>query len=337
MNLPNNSIKKACLIFAILFFVSVPIVWISLFFTTYQGDLTRVGKWLESDFGIGGVQQTIDTKLLVSSRIQDADILVIGDSFSENLYWQTQLVKSGKNVATIHWGAIGFICEDLPIRLKESGFKGQQIIIQSVERVAENQFEKSVNCVSSKQITFDSARTGKPIDTSFTGETFNINGQFLAGLETLYHSAAIRLIPHYPKIHNFKSTGTHIQSIKDGCLYFTNKLCQYGLFFHEDFKRSSLNSKTIKNIEILKDRLNTYKTTWVVIPNKSTIYSDRALFEQTNQFWVDLENARLGPNLYKMIENNKSLIKNLYAPNDSHFSTGGYLFIGNLLNDFNKY
>jgi hypothetical protein len=332
MNSLNQNIKRACLIFAVPFFISVPTVWISLFFTTYQGDLTRVGKWLESDFGAGEAQHAIDTKLLVSSRIQDADILVIGDSFSENLYWQTQLSKSGKNVATIHWGAIGFICEDLPIRLKESGFKGQQIIIQSVERVAENQFEKSVNCVSSKQITLDSARTSKPIDTSFTGETFNINGQFLAGLETLYHSAAIRLIPYYPKIHNFKSTGTHIQSIKDGCLYFTNKLCQYGLFFHEDFKRNSLNSKTIKNIKILKDRLNAYKTTWVVIPNKSTIYSDRALFEQTNQFWEELENAQLGPNLFKAIENNKSLIKNLYAPNDSHFSIEGYLYIGGIIN-----
>ena len=334
MNSLNQTIKRACLIFAALFFISVPIVWISLFFTTYHGDLTRVGKWLESDFGAGEAQQAIDTKLLVSNRIQDADILVIGDSFSENLYWQTQLSKSGKNVATIHWGAIGFVCEDLPIRLKESGFKGQQIIIQSVERVAENQFEKSVNCVSSKQITLDSARTSKPIDTSFTGETFNINGQFLAGLETLYHSAAIRLIPYYPKIHNFKSTGTHIQSIKDGCLYFTNKLCQYGLFFHEDFKRNSLNSKTIKNIKILKDRLNAYKTTWVVIPNKSTIYSDRALFEKTNQFWEELENAQLGPNLFKVIENNKSLIKNLYAPNDSHFSTEGYQFIGQIINKY---
>jgi hypothetical protein len=332
MNSLNHSIKRACLIFAALFFISVPIVWISLFFTTNQGDLTRVGKWLESDFGTGEAQQAIDPRLLFSSRIQDADILVIGDSFSENLYWQTQLIKSGKKVATIHWGAIGFICEDLPIRLKESGFKGQQIIIQSVERVAENQFEKSVNCVSSKQITFDSARTSKPIDTSFTGETFNITGQFLAGLETLYHSAAIRLIPYYPKIHNFKSTGTHIQSIKDGCLYFTNKLCQYGLFFHEDFKQTSLNSKTIKNIKILKNRLNAYKTNWVVIPNKSTIYSDRALFEQTNQFWEDLENTQLGPNLYKVIENNKSIIKNLYAPNDSHFSIEGYLYIGGIIN-----
>jgi hypothetical protein len=328
----NPLIKRACLIFAVLFFVSVPIVWISLFFTTYQGDLTRVGKWLESDFGAGETQQAIDTKLLVSSRIQDADILVIGDSFSENLYWQTQLSKSGKNVATIHWGAIGFICEDLPIRLKESGFKGQQIIIQSVERVAENQFEKSVNCVSSKQITFDSSRTSRPTDTSFTGETFNINGQFLAGLETLYHSAAIRLNPDYSKIHNFKSTGTHIQAIKDGCLYFTNRLCHYGLFFHEDFKRTPLNSKTIKNIKILKTRLNTYKTTWVVIPNKSSIYSDRALVEQANPFWVNLEEDQLGPNLYRIIQNNKSLIKNLYAPNDSHFSIEGYLYIGGIIN-----
>lgn len=336
MRIPNNPIKRACIIFAAIFFISVPIVWISLFFTTYNGDLTRVGKWLESDFGMSEAQQPIDPKLLVSSSIQNADILVIGDSFSENLYWQTALTKSGKSVATIHWGAIGFICEDLPIRLKESGFKGQHIIIQSVERVAENQFEKSVNCSSSKQITFDSSRVSKPTDISLIDEKFNINGQFLTGLQALYHSAAIRLIPHYSKIHNFKSTSTHIQPINDGCLYFTNRHCHYGLFFHEDFKRTSLNSKTIKNIKILKDRLKKYHTTWVVIPNKSSIYSDKSSLEENNPFWGSIETEGLGPNLFEVIQKNKVLIKDFYAPNDSHFSTKGYFFVGELLNNYGK-
>jgi hypothetical protein len=133
MNSLNHSIKKACLIFACLFALSIPIVWGSLFFTNYQGDLTRVGKWMESDFGWREPQPSIDPKFLVSSNLQEADVLVIGDSFSENLHWQSVLTQSGKKVATIHWGAIGFICEDFSKQLKASGFRGKQIIIQAIE------------------------------------------------------------------------------------------------------------------------------------------------------------------------------------------------------------
>ena len=74
-----------------LFFLATPLVWASLFFTTYQGDLTRIGKWLESDFGWQEAQPTINPELLASSSIDEADALAIGDSFSENLHWQSVL------------------------------------------------------------------------------------------------------------------------------------------------------------------------------------------------------------------------------------------------------
>jgi hypothetical protein len=327
------SIKKACLIFGCLFALSIPTVWGSLFFTNYQGDLTRVGKWMESDFGWREPQPSIDPKFLVSSTLQEADVLVIGDSFSENLHWQTVLTQSGKKVATIHWGSIGFICEDFPKKLKASGFKGKQIIIQAVERGAVKQFEKSVDCSTSQPLPSNTHRTVSPIGPSIPMKpVFNINGQFIAGLETILHSVAIRVSPHYSKIHNYKSKGTYIHAIEDGCKSFSHQLCQYGLFFHEDYKRPPLSEKTIEDIKTLKKRLNDYQTVWAVVPNKSSIYQQKSSTEVNQTFWKTIEDTKLGPNLFQEFNKNKYLIKDLYAPNDSHLSTSGYLFLGNVIN-----
>jgi hypothetical protein len=325
-------IKKACLIFGCLFALSIPTVWGSLFFTNYQGDLTRVGKWMESDFGWREPQPSIDPRLLVSSNLQEADVLVIGDSFSENLHWQSVLTQSGKKVATIHWGAIGFICEDFPKQLLASGFRGKHIIIQTVERGAAKQFKRSVDCSTSKLIPFETYRTSSSIPASIsTNLVFNINGQFIAGLETILHSVAIRISPHYSKIHNYKSEGTYIHHIEDGCKYFSHQLCEYALVFHEDYKQSSLTEKTIEDIKTLKNRLNDFKTLWVVIPNKSSIYTQSSSAGAVNPFWGFMEKENLGPDLYDKINKNKSLIRDLYLPNDTHLSVNGYLFIGKLI------
>ena len=292
---------------------------------------------MESDFGSRESQPSIDTKLLVSSNLQDADVLVIGDSFSENLHWQSALTQQGEKVATIHWSAIGFICKDFPKQLQASGFRGKHIIIQAIERGAAKQFQRSVDCNTSKSLPFNTYRTINPTATlTPTDLFFNINGQFIAGLETILHSAAIRVSPHYSKIHNYKSKGTYIHPIDDGCKYFSHKLCQYGLFFHEDYKRPPLTEKTIEDIKTLKKRLSDYQTLWVVIPNKSSIYTPSTSTGIINQFWETMENEKLGPDLYEPIYKNKTLIRDLYLPNDTHFSVNGYLFIGKLIKKFEQ-
>jgi len=227
-----NLVKKCCCIFGYLFFIAIPIVWVSLFFTTYHGDLTRVGRWMESDFAPQETQPQIDSELLVSSSLHDADILVIGDSFSENLHWQTSLTKENKKVATILWSQIDQICEDFPEKLSASGFNGKQIIIESIERVAARQLEKSVKCKVGKEFGDQTSKVTQPIPAIINRDNaFNVNGQFIAGLETIIHSIAIRITDHYAKIHNYKSKGVNIYRVDNGCDYFSHHLCQFGLFF----------------------------------------------------------------------------------------------------------
>jgi len=331
MTLTSKLIKKACLIFGVLFFIAIPLVWSSLFFTTYQGDLTRIGKWLESDFGWQEAQPTIKPELLVSSSIEDADVLAIGDSFSENLHWQIVLTQHQLKVTTLTWSQIGDICEDFPDKLRDSGFKGNTIIIESIERIADRQLKSSANCKTGISIPQNTHRISKPIPALINpSPQFNIQGQFIAGLETMLHSAAIRLSSSYTAIHNYRSKGSHIYPIQNGCEYFSNQLCQYGLFFHEDYEQPELSSQTLANLEIINQRLKAYKVIWVIVPNKSSIYQR----EISGQFWVDLNNQKMGPNLYNSMQKEKLAIKDMYAPNDTHLSTSGYLFLGHQIQDW---
>jgi hypothetical protein len=271
MNPLNQTIKIACLIFAALFFISVPIVWISLFFTTYHGDLTRVGKWTDHDFTWSIEQKAIDPSLQKSHDIKEADVLVIGDSFSASLYWQSVLIKDNLKVTSLTWSQIGnLVCQDFEATLKEQGFKGKQIIIESVERVAKRQFEKSVNCQSSKTFPKQTAsHNAGPHPTSGQADfIMNWNGQFIAGMQTILNTIGIRIHSSYTRLYNLFSKSVRIYEIKDGCRYFSNRLCQYGLFFREDYQQAGLNDKVLEDIKTLKSRLPNYQTTWVVIPNK---------------------------------------------------------------------
>ena len=326
MNKNYQLIKRACLNFGILFFITIPIVWISLFFSTYQGDLTRIGKWMEADFGWQEPQAVIDPKFLISSNISEADTLVIGDSFSENLHWQSVLTQSGQKVATLTWSQISNICEDFPKQLKASGFKGKTLVIESIERIADRQLKSSANCKIGKPIPPNTSRTSNPLPENINLiPQFSIQGQFIAGLETIFHTVAIRLNTAYINIYNFKSKGTKIYPIENGCNYFSNRLCQFGLFFHEDYEQPVLDAQSIQYLETTNKRLNLYQVIWVIVPNKSSIYQRN----RSEQFWVDLNKKKLGPNLYSIMQNKKSDIKDMYAPNDTHLSITGYTLLGN--------
>jgi hypothetical protein len=339
MNSPNPLIKRACLIFAALFFISLPIVWISLFFTTYHGDLTRVGKWTDHDFTWSIEQQAIDSSLQKSHDIKEADILVIGDSFSASLYWQSVLIKDNLKVTSLTWSQIGnLVCQDFEATLKEQGFKGKQIIIESVERVAKRQFEKSVNCKSSK--TFPKQTASHNTTTHPTiGQTnfkMNLNGQFIASIQTLLNSIGIRIHSGYTHLYNLFSKSVRIYEIKDGCRYFSHRLCQYALFFNEDYQQAVLNDKVLEDIKTLKSRLPNYQTTWVVIPNKSSIYHREELLESSADFWAKLAKENLGPDLFKSTQEAKLTIKDIYAPNDTHYGSSGYLFVGEQIASYLK-
>ncbi len=312
----------------IIWLVICPLAWFALQFTEFTGDLTRIGKWREKDFGWTIQQPTIADKDLISSPINEADVLVIGDSFSEPLVWQSVLLENGFKVTTLTWSQIGDLCADVGEKIKSSGFKGKHIFIQSAERLVNKQFARSASCEKTYQWPKDliSRQAKAPTQDVQMSEAIHLNGQLTVGIQTIYHSLALRLSNDYYRLYNWKSKGAVIQPLENGCQSFSHTKCEWGLFFSEDYKRPSLTIENIKQVKIIQESLRAYRVTWLIIPNKSSIYH-RVV---DSQFWSALSKEKLGPNLWTIFHEQKMIVRDLYAPNDTHLSTNGYRILGKL-------
>ncbi len=326
-------LKNGVIFFLSLFVISIPIVWVSLAYTNYHGDLTRIAKQSEFDFGWTTEQPKINPKDLHGSPIEFADVLVIGDSFSVGLVWQSQLLQNGHKVATYHWNENHLICKDFGQTLNNSNFKGKTLIFEIVELGAEKRIKDSVECPHHtsklKSPIISAPSPDQQLDLS---HSVNLTGQFFAGAETIFNSTLINFSANYPDTHNKKNKSGKIYHLPNGCEFFSNKLCQFGLFYHQDYRQPPLSIKTIENIQVINKQLNNYNVIWLIIPNKSSVYHRNIPLD----FWAGLTRNRLGPNLLNDFRNKKYHTKDLYKPNDTHLSTSGYLYLGQIVNQHIK-
>ena len=331
----KNILAKVIKLFAIFFVLTIPIVWISLPFTNFTGDLTRVGKLAERDFAWTKEQVRIPSNFLKSSPITEADILVVGDSFSASLIWQSVLVNKGYKVATIAWADVGYICANFIAEIKNAGFKGKYLIIETVERGAQARISGSTYC-KNNNINFPNSdyQIGSIEGVPEINYSINLNGKFLIGLNTLINSISFRYFPNYLNFYNSIEKGVNVYDIDKGCNYFSNYLCNLGVFYFEDYEREMLGNKTIDEIQLINNNLlvneSRLKIIWAVVPNKSSVYHR----DVSPEFWNKLEKENLGPNLYQVMMDGRTVIKDLYDPNGSHFSNSGYELMGKTISDW---
>jgi hypothetical protein len=118
----------------------------------------------------------------------------------------------------------------------------------------------------------------------------------------------------------------------DGCSLFSNKLCNYGLFYSHDFDKNTFNS--IDNVLSINRDLQKegIKAIWLVVPDKATVYLGYGKYNSNPYVNIWAEFAKhselAAPHLGEIFNQNKSAIKDFYMPNDVHLSTSGYLYLG---------
>lgn len=116
----------------------------------------------------------------------------------------------------------------------------------------------------------------------------------------------------------------------DGCRLFTNKLCNYGLFFNDDFKKplfDSINNVLTINSSLLKVGI---QPLWLIVPDKSTVYLNE---NPSITIWNTLAQypELSAPNLSELFIRQSKLIKDFYKPNDTHLSVNGFLYLGDIV------
>lgn len=301
-----------------------------LYFGTIEGDLTSLGSLPEKDFGWQQTQPLVATNYLHSYPIADADVLIIGDSFSATLVWQSRLVRSGLKPATFHWNDVKLCSEDFAQGIRQAGFSGHYVVIEVVERTLQDRLHSICKKGSKIAKTFEYSRTPPP--TSQPG--FSQSSTRL-GAKWVIEAMLNKFLYTYRSSSHMEFRKAHMISLENGCERFTNRLCNYGLFYTDEFSKATFNSVDTALAFNRNLKEAGMQAIWLVVPDKSTVYLGNGKFNSMPYInpWKSLEeNGVLGiPKLDEKFIQQSHVAKDFYAPNNTHLSTNGYLFLGDVM------
>lgn len=321
----TKSARTWLYLFAAGYLVCCALLVTSLFTPIPYGDLTRIGRISEREFGWHAPPPPIPDANVKTWPIQEADILVIGDSFSVRYAWQSPLVGAGYRVTTTHWDNTGPLCEDFSGWLARSGFKGKLVIVESIERLLEDRIEKSAVCKTMKH-------SFKPTPPPFEnpakqapGFQLNWDAELLSGWLTWRNTRAIMRSDSWTNTPDHWGPLIDARAVPEGCKQFSHHACDKLLMTAEDRVNAAVSAQSARFMESFERRAAPYRVVWMVVPNKSTVYLQQS---HADEFRAAFNPMKIGPDLFDLAEQNRFKIMDLFPANETHVSTRGYILFG---------
>lgn len=293
---------------------------------SFEGNLTRMAKLPESYFGWTREQPAIDPRLMRSAEWQDADVLVIGDSFSYAQLWQTVFTQKGVRVRTETWESVFNICENFSDWVRDKGFKGKYIVIESVEAYFEDRVSRSLAC---KRMEYHASPqlAPKPPPTLPDRNKADYSGRLSVGIETELNARKYDRLSSGPGFKGWDDLGeARVVRVENGCELFSHPRCRDALFYTKD-RVEDMGGNILDGMAGINARLKNYTVVWAVIPDKSTVY-----LHPEKKFWDEAEQRFHAPNLLKTFrEEIRKKTIDFYPANNTHVSTTGYLILGDAI------
>ncbi|MEO7242902.1 MAG: hypothetical protein ABIW85_08300 [Variovorax sp.] len=309
-------------IFGAGFALIVALLVLTLATPTPYGDLSRLGRLSDQQFGWLAPPPRVDSALLQGVALNQADILVLGDSFSMSHRWQSTLVAHGYRVATGFWGLFGdVLCDDFDQWLADAGFQGKLVIIQSVERLLPSRLEDSAKCRTMRRpLRAKEAPFLEPLET-LPPATFNWTAPLLSGWITWRNTEAALASPG----DTLAEPNTRARVVPNGCELFSNRLCRKALFFSEDDVLGEIAPRAVEHMRDFSRAHPAVPILWMIIPNKTTVYLEPS---HSKGFAEAFARSGLGPDLFSFTMSERNQVKDFYFPNDTHLSMHGQLKLG---------
>ena len=308
--------------FMVGFAIVTALLLITLFTPKPYGDLSRLGRVSDTQFGWQRNPPQVAPELLKGTPISEADVVIIGDSFSMTHRWQSVLAKGGVKVATSFWGGYGdAICDDFEDWLRQAGFQGKLVILQSVERLMAERLQNSLNCAKSVKPFEDKPGTFLEPLAERPGFSLNTGAPLTTGWATYFNTRRVMNAPGDMR------ADFHIiaRNVTNGCEYFSHRFCNKALFFGEDDDKGELEPKHVEQMRTLTQRHAGLSIVWMVIPNKTTVY---VKLTHSAAFAEQFKNSSLGPDLFAFTQANKGSMQDFYWGNDTHLSMHGQIALG---------
>ncbi|RTQ35390.1 hypothetical protein EJP69_13525 [Variovorax gossypii] len=294
------------------------------------GDLTRIGLVSERLFGWKQEQPSIADRFRAASKIADADVLVIGDSFSERLAWQATLAETGLKVATTMW-TDNALCADLDRWLAEHEFKGKVVIAETVERYAPGRLRQAQKCSAKDLIKVPPL---EPLRQPGAAYTLGVGAGVRTNILTLQNTKRAERAPFgmvLPSPVANPIFHVAVMNVADGCSRFSHTLCSKALFLTEDVETPQLTPADAEDMAKLTSQVKSAKLIWALVPNKTTVYLQP---ERAEEFRRAFNRMQLGPDLFQRASMGREAVRDLYWGNDTHWSTAGQLYFGETVRDW---
>lgn len=297
-------------------------VGLSLFFKPLSGDLTRIGKWSERDFG--------PTLLQASPVIRGngpllthQQILVLGDSFSHPNIWQSSLSASSKlDTLSFEFKDVGCIDNWLNWVTAQAASGVQTVIIEVAERSFVPVFRSDRRCVSSIPVASATAEKTRP--------TSLVRGITLDAIYLAQTAAnTLRMRWQAGRINSGEAVNVPLSNAN----LFSNIQANRLLYYAEDDSKISWTQQDIaaavENLKNIQNRLGKLRLVIVVVPDKSTVYRSYMLRAATTAEYPDIFSSIAAAgvdsvDLRSLFQKNVASTIDLYLPNDTHLSPSGY-------------
>ncbi len=304
------------------FAVVVAMLLVTLFTPVPYGDLTRIGRLSDHAFGWRREPPPFPPETAMRAvPIDQADIVVIGDSFSMTYFWQASLVQAGYKITTIYWGQYSeTMCSDVQSWLQKAGFRGKLVIFESVERLLKERLKNSADCT---HMTKEFGSRPTPLISAIPRvPSFELNSAatLTTGLVAWNHMRQVR-----KSTTDIEFDGTQIRAVPEGCTQFSNRMCDKSLFFDEDVNNGELDLHDFERMQRFNASQVAIPYVWMVVPDKTTTYLDPT---HSKAFMDAFRAAGLGPDLFAMTAEHRLKVRDLYFPNDTHLSMHGQAILG---------
>ena len=290
------------------------------------GALTRIGRVSEHQFGWRLDPPPIPVENVRSTPLGQADVLVIGDSFSMYYAWQSVLVGAGYRVASAHWDKIGPLCDDFGPWLRREGFKGHLVLVESIERMLPERLDDARGCRAMRGRFVPMLAPGTSPSQSAPGFALNWSAPLLTGLFTWRNTREIRdTRSEFVVDHPEHGDMIFAAPVPDGCAQFSHRMCDKGLFLTNDRSNAVLKAEDADFLGRFNALAAPLKIVWMVIPNKTTVYLEP---QHAQEFVRRMSELNVGPDLFAMAQATRRKMVDLYWPNDTHWSMQGQLYFG---------
>lgn len=290
------------------------------------GDLMRIGRMASIDWRI----QTPQAPLTLSPPTQPAQLLVLGDSFSNHGKWQSVLYqRTGVTAQTYRYNDIGCLGPWLAKEISKPLSQGAApfIIIETVEREFMNRFKDPDN----------SCMKDRPLPVVIKDITLKSDpDNSIFPIDINYLSDASR--HHFFKAQKkgrLKSKSAITVDLTQDKL-FSNRLSLRLAYLDDDEDKwkgvdSMMIKKAMTNAKTIIEMANAHhkKLFFVVIPDKSTTYQPWVVKGQMPlppyQLFKELENT-LGSqqNFLPVFRHSAKNTTDFFSPDDTHLSLSGY-------------